>query len=279
VSFADAVLTDAVGASVGGQAGAAGTSVTIRPASVGVAPTRTSAGRVPGQVDAPELRGVALSTTTSATGTVSTTATYTFDQAIGNAAVPAASLPFFNLYLADGTRLEATACAVPTNATATNTQVVCSAFVSSNAAQNTNNGGATSATIASATLGTVEAGAVTGTAASGNTNPNPIGAENTTGGTGTPATGGGTTVTAPTVTGLSVATGGTAGGTVVTITGTNLTGATGVTFGGVAGTSFSVGAGGTSITVTTPAGTAGARDVVVLSPSGNVTRTGGFTFA
>jgi hypothetical protein len=176
VTYGPASLTNAVGASVE-------TVGNVRPASVGVTPARAgSSSRTPGAVAAPELRAVVLATSTNALGVVSATATYTFDQAIGAAVTfTADQSAAFNLYLADGTLLNASACAVPTNALATNTQVVCSAFVSTTAAQNTNNGGATAANIASAVLGTVERGAVTGTTASGNTNPNPIGAEPTTG--------------------------------------------------------------------------------------------------
>ena len=72
------------------------------------------------------------------------------------------------------------------------------------------------------------------------------------------------------------------GGTVVTLTGDNLAGVTSVTFGGAAGTALNTtnatkGPDG-SITVTTPAGTAGAVDVVLVDPSGNLTLTGGFTY-
>ncbi|MFP7759632.1 IPT/TIG domain-containing protein, partial [Marisediminicola sp. LYQ85] len=59
-----------------------------------------------------------------------------------------------------------------------------------------------------------------------------------------------------------------AGGTIVTITGTDFTGATGVTFDGVAGTEFEV-VSDTEIVVTSPAGTAGTVDVVVVSPNGD----------
>lgn len=83
---------------------------------------------------------------------------------------------------------------------------------------------------------------------------------------------------APTITSLNPATGAAAGGTAVTITGTGFTGATGVTFGGTAGTSFSV-TNATTIAVTTPAGSAGAVDVVVQSPNGNATKTGAFTYS
>mgnify|MGYP001221570427 FL=1 len=82
----------------------------------------------------------------------------------------------------------------------------------------------------------------------------------------------------PTVGTITPATGATAGGTSVTIAGTGFTGATGVTVGGAAGTVFTV-VSDTSITVTTPAGTAGAKDVVVLHPAGNATKVGGFTYA
>jgi hypothetical protein len=85
------------------------------------------------------------------------------------------------------------------------------------------------------------------------------------------------TSTAPTITSLNIISGSTAGGTVVTLTGTNLTGTASVTFGGVAGTALTVNS-DTSITVTTPAGTAGAKDVVVTTPSGSVTSAGGYTY-
>lgn len=73
-------------------------------------------------------------------------------------------------------------------------------------------------------------------------------------------------------------TGAAAGGTVVKVTGDNLDDATSVTFGGTAGTSFSHSAEG-EITVTTPAKTAGAYDVVVVDSDGNGTKVGGFTYA
>ena len=82
----------------------------------------------------------------------------------------------------------------------------------------------------------------------------------------------------PTITSLSVTRGSTAGGTVVTITGTNLSGVTGITFGGTAGTSISSNT-STSVTVTTPANSAGAVNVVLTGTEGSVTSTGAFTYA
>ena len=71
----------------------------------------------------------------------------------------------------------------------------------------------------------------------------------------------------PTLTSVSPNTGSTAGGLLVTLTGTNFTGATGVTFGGTAVTVFNV-VNATTITCTTPAGTAGAKSVLVTTPGG-----------
>jgi hypothetical protein len=80
------------------------------------------------------------------------------------------------------------------------------------------------------------------------------------------------------VTGVAPATGPATGGTTVTVTGTGFTDATGVTFGGANGTGFSLDS-PTSITVTTPAGTAGtAVDVIVLHPRGNATLPSGFSY-
>jgi hypothetical protein len=71
----------------------------------------------------------------------------------------------------------------------------------------------------------------------------------------------------PTLTSVSPNSGSTAGGTVVTLTGTNFTGATNVTFGGTAATNRTV-VNATTITCTTPAGTAGAKSVLVTTPGG-----------
>ena len=82
---------------------------------------------------------------------------------------------------------------------------------------------------------------------------------------------------APTVTSVSPSSGATAGGTAITITGTDFTGATGVTIGGAAATSVTV-VNATTITCVTPAGTAGAKDVIVTTASGSGTGTGLFTY-
>lgn len=77
---------------------------------------------------------------------------------------------------------------------------------------------------------------------------------------------------------VTPATGGTAGGTAIVIVGTGLSEAQGVTVGGTAATAFVV-VSDTEIHCTTPAGTAGAKNVVVLLDAGNVTKTNGFTYA
>jgi hypothetical protein len=96
----------------------------------------------------------------------------------------------------------------------------------------------------------------------------------TAGGTAT-LTSGYTFVPAPTITSISPASGPLVGGQTVTISGTNLAGAS-VTFGGAAATI--VANSGTSITITTPAGTAGAANVVVTTAGGTATLTSGYTF-
>jgi hypothetical protein len=77
---------------------------------------------------------------------------------------------------------------------------------------------------------------------------------------------------------ISPATGAAAGGTAITLTGTNYTPGATVTVGGAAATNVTV-VSEKKITCTTPAGTAGARDVVVTTDAGTVTKTGGFTYA
>ena len=76
-----------------------------------------------------------------------------------------------------------------------------------------------------------------------------------------------TYVAAPTVSSLSPADGPTAGGTTVTITGTNFTGATEVEFGTNAATDLVV-VNSTTITVHSPADSAGAVDVTVVTAGG-----------
>jgi len=72
----------------------------------------------------------------------------------------------------------------------------------------------------------------------------------------------------PAVTVVSPSGGPLGGGTSVTVTGTNFTGATAVDFGSTPGTGIVVNGGGTSLTVTAPAGVAGTVDVTVTTPSG-----------
>jgi uncharacterized repeat protein (TIGR02543 family) len=80
----------------------------------------------------------------------------------------------------------------------------------------------------------------------------------------------------PTFTSLSVTAGPLAGGTTTVITGTNLESATGVTVDGSAAT---LGANtSTSLTITTPSRTAGAKNVVITTAGGSVTATGAFTY-
>jgi hypothetical protein len=99
----------------------------------------------------------------------------------------------------------------------------------------------------------------------------------TPGGTTTKTAGYTYVVPLPTVASVAPTSGSTLGGTAATITGTNLTGATAVSFGGTAATAFTV-VSPTQITATTPAHAAGAVNVVVTTPGGNGTKTGGFTY-
>src|SRR5439155_18069877 len=80
----------------------------------------------------------------------------------------------------------------------------------------------------------------------------------------------------PAITGISPNSGPPAGGQSVNINGSDLNGATAVTFGGAAATITANTA--TQITVTTPAHAAGVVDVVVTTPGGSTTSTGGYTF-
>jgi len=85
-----------------------------------------------------------------------------------------------------------------------------------------------------------------------------------------------TYVAAPTIASLSPSSGTAGGGTSTTITGTNLSGTTAVTIGGAAATLSTITA--TSVVVMTPVGSAGAQDVVLTTPGGSVTKTGGFSY-
>ena len=85
-------------------------------------------------------------------------------------------------------------------------------------------------------------------------------------------------ISPPSVTSISPTSGSTAGGTSVTITGTNFSGTPIVTIGGAAATSVVV-SNATTLTCITPAGTAGARDVVVtISGQPSTGGTGLFTY-
>jgi hypothetical protein len=89
-------------------------------------------------------------------------------------------------------------------------------------------------------------------------------------GNGTSATGSSdrfTYVAAPTVTGLSIVNGPLSGGTSLTVEGSNLSGVTAVNFGSASGTTIS-NVTATSLTVTSPAGSAGASDVTVTTVGG-----------
>ncbi len=80
----------------------------------------------------------------------------------------------------------------------------------------------------------------------------------------------------PTITSLSVTTGLAAGGTSTVISGTNLSSASSVTIGGNAAVIVSNSS--TSITITTPAGTDGAKNVSVTTAGGTVTSNGAYTY-
>jgi hypothetical protein len=89
------------------------------------------------------------------------------------------------------------------------------------------------------------------------------------------STGGFTYIPAPTISGIAPSSGSIAGGTSVVITGTNFTGGT-VTFDGTSATCTVDSA--TQITCSSPAHAAGAVNVVVTTPGGSATSTGGFTY-
>lgn len=87
------------------------------------------------------------------------------------------------------------------------------------------------------------------------------------------------TAEVPTVSGVSPSTGAAAGGDLVTISGSGFTGATGVTFDGDPAADFNV-VSDASIAAVTPAGVAGAVDVVVTNTNGpSTTGTDAYTYA
>ena len=183
VSFPNNTLNNAVGGSVAegtvtGPTGTAGR--TNRADEVGAAavnPTATTSGRTAG----PDLTGVTLTAVNDPFGqTTGYRATYVFDEDI-----TAANFGQLFLYLADGTRLT---CAGPTTVTTgqtagNNNSVSCTNFTISSGTQA--GAAATVGQVGAAVLGTVVEGAVT---ALDGAPTNPVGAANTTGGTGTPAT-------------------------------------------------------------------------------------------
>lgn len=83
--------------------------------------------------------------------------------------------------------------------------------------------------------------------------------------------------TAPRVASVSPSSGVAGGGTSVTITGTNLTGTTSVTVGSSPATSVTV-VSDSTITATTPAGSAGAANVTVTTAAGSMMKWSGFTY-
>jgi hypothetical protein len=86
----------------------------------------------------------------------------------------------------------------------------------------------------------------------------------------------GFTYIAQAITGMTPNFGPTGGGTSVVITGTGFTGSTAFTFGGTAAV-CTVNS-DTQVTCTSPAHSAGAVDVIITTPSGPATSTGGFTY-
>ena len=129
--------------------------------------------------------------------------------------------------------------------------------------------GGVAATVLTNSATTITASTPTGTAGAQSV------AVTTIGGTATKASAF-TYVALPTISSVSPPSGPLTAGTAITITGTNLTGAISVKVGGVAATNISITA--TSITAKTPAGTDGAKDVVVTTFGGMATKSGAFTY-
>jgi hypothetical protein len=88
-----------------------------------------------------------------------------------------------------------------------------------------------------------------------------------------------THMAAPTIGTVTPSSGPTAGNTTITVSGTNFrAGLTTVKIGTTLATNVVVNSAGTSLTAKTPAGTAGAKSVVVTAPGGTVTKANGFTY-
>ena len=123
---------------------------------------------MPGTVNGPQLQSVHVASTSTALGTT-TTATYTFSEAVKN---PIAAVGGLHLYDPDGTELTCNALAVPSAATVpaapNNNQVICTSFV-----QNAAGGAATTTQLTAAALGTVDYNTVVGnaTGTTGASNP------------------------------------------------------------------------------------------------------------
>ena len=81
----------------------------------------------------------------------------------------------------------------------------------------------------------------------------------------------------PTITGVQPPGGPTAGGAVITVTGTNFTSLTSVTVGGALCLNVNV-PNTTTLTCTVPAGSVGAKDVVVSTATGSATAAGAYTY-
>src|SRR5262249_27845068 len=86
-------------------------------------------------------------------------------------------------------------------------------------------------------------------------------------------------VSAPTLTSVAPVSGLASGGTSILLTGTGFVPGATVTVGGVPATAVTVGAGGLTVTATTPANTPGAKTIVVTNPdTGSATLNNAFTY-
>jgi len=139
-------------------------------------PNASSSTFGPGAVNAPQLTGVKINTTTDAiTGATTHTATYTFSRP-----VTLNDATGLHLYDADGTRLDCTSATQGTQTSAsTNNTVTCTAFTQ----PSTPTSAATAAQLTGAKLGTADYDAVEGSTSatptpSPNANANPEGAAN-----------------------------------------------------------------------------------------------------